>query len=158
MRGSTVKRGESYRTIVDLLTRDLTLHDFSNLDVYFYIDESARCWFTSTTLFRVKPTVLTPSRFNPLTFGKKAFFYVSFEFGAFFSWKLQIHLFSLCLSFQFFVLISLKKNWLSVGKQNKELRTEAFIVNHFTSNNSVWEAKCQFLNGLALDRSSDNPC
>ena len=134
MRGSTVKRGESYRTIVDLLTRDLTLHDFSNLDVYFYIDESARCWFTSTTLFRVKPTVLTPSRFNPLTFGKKAFFYVSFEFGAFFSWKLQIHLFSLCLSFQFFVLISLKKNWLSVENKikNWELRHSLSTILHLT--------------------------
>ena len=134
MRGSTVKRGESYRTIVDLLTRDLTLHDFSNLDVYFYIDESARCWFTSTTLFRVKPTVLTPSRFNPLTFGKKAFFYVSFEFGAFFSWKLQIHLFSLCLSFQFFVLISLKRNWLSVENKikNWELRHSLSTILHLT--------------------------
>ena len=144
MRGSTVKRGESYRTIVDLLTRDLTLHDFSNLDVYFYIDESARCWFTSTTLFRVKPTVLTPSRFNPLTFGKKVFFYVSFEFGAFFSWKLQIHLFSLCLSFQFFVLISLKKNWLSVQKQ--ELRHSLSTTLDLTTV-SVW-TKWQFSQGF----------
>ena len=133
MRGSTVKRGESYRTIVDLLTRDLTLHDFSNLDVYFYIDESARCWFTSTTLFRVKPTVLTPSRFNPLTFGKKAFFYVSFEFGAFFFLKTANSPIFIMSQFPILCFDFFKKE-LSVCRKT---RTEALIVDYFGFNNSI---------------------